>query len=111
MCRGHVFGGALLGMALGPLGWLFAVLADSRNRCPLCREAVQQEAQICKSCGVKLAWSEGKPFEYRKAETDAEPGGDWESERRFSKLMYGDGPSADEFNAMIDETLGKPAIK
>lgn len=50
--RDHAGGGALLGLLLGPLGWVLVfVLKDNRQKCPHCMSAVPQGATACKSCG------------------------------------------------------------
>jgi hypothetical protein len=48
--------GFLLGLFLGPFGWVIAWVLDGRRRCPACRERIFWGAQICAHCRSLLAW-------------------------------------------------------
>jgi uncharacterized CHY-type Zn-finger protein len=53
--KGRDAEGAVLGMFLGPLGWLLvAVGPDRRPKCPHCHGAVQFRAVRCCHCGEDL---------------------------------------------------------
>ena len=45
-----------LGMFLGPIGWLLALLLDGRPKCPQCRERLELGAAVCWRCRTELAW-------------------------------------------------------
>lgn len=60
--RNHAGGGALLGLLLGPLGWVLVfVLKDNRFKCPHCRSPVVQGATVCRSCGRDIDPSTYQP--------------------------------------------------
>lgn len=50
--KGNAGTGLLLGMLLGPLGWLliFILGASSGKACPSCGERIRPEAVVCKHC-------------------------------------------------------------
>ncbi|MDE2105032.1 MAG: hypothetical protein KGL39_47780 [Patescibacteria group bacterium] len=47
--------GALLGLLLGPVGWLVAWVDDRRAQCPECRGRVPDGARRCLHCGYEFA--------------------------------------------------------
>lgn len=50
--RNHAGGGALLGLLLGPFGWVLVfVLKDNRFKCPHCVSPVVRGATVCRACG------------------------------------------------------------
>jgi len=44
--------GAVLGLFLGPLGWLLVLLNDAREKCPECKGHVADGAVRCQHCGA-----------------------------------------------------------
>ena len=53
--RGRPRLGSLLGILLGPVGWLAVLLAsDRRPKCPRCKGAVESSALKCPHCGAEL---------------------------------------------------------
>jgi hypothetical protein len=53
--RGQFLSGCLLGMLLGPLGWVLVLAVnDKRRKCPSCRGAVPGDAMKCRHCGDPL---------------------------------------------------------
>jgi len=53
--RGRPLLGWILGLLLGPIGWItMAVLSDKRPKCPECLGVVVPGAKKCKSCGSTL---------------------------------------------------------
>ncbi len=54
--------GFLLGMLLGPIGWLLIAFSDGRPQCPACRERIQPAAAVCGHCRAALAWIAGRPL-------------------------------------------------
>ena len=59
--KGRAGQGAILGIILGPIGWLVVGLGPDYNqakdtkKCPFCAELVKPEAKVCKHCGRDLA--------------------------------------------------------
>ncbi len=52
--RGREGAGALLGMLLGPLGWLVILAGrDDRRKCQECRGVIDQLAKRCRHCGCE----------------------------------------------------------
>jgi hypothetical protein len=55
--KGRTAVGAVLGLLLGPMGWLIVALgpdykhATETKKCPFCAEVVKREAVVCKHCG------------------------------------------------------------
>jgi len=53
--KGEPIMAAVLGLFLGPLGILFALLSKgNRIACPFCREMVDPAATVCKACRSEL---------------------------------------------------------
>jgi zinc-ribbon domain len=58
--NGRLGQGAVLGILLGPIGWLVVGLgpdygqAKETKKCPFCAELVKPEAKVCKHCGRDL---------------------------------------------------------
>ncbi|MEO8958759.1 MAG: hypothetical protein ABI304_07445 [Rudaea sp.] len=49
---------AILGAALGPIGWViswFLPAAKPKPVCPVCKHAVDGQDKHCRHCGIKLA--------------------------------------------------------
>jgi hypothetical protein len=46
--------GFLVGLLLGPLGWVLALLSDNRQKCPDCLGRLPDGARRCQHCGVLL---------------------------------------------------------
>ena len=58
--------GFLLGLLLGPLGWLLILLFESGARkCPKCFGAVHSQASRCRHCGGELLALKTNPFRRR----------------------------------------------
>ena len=56
--------GLVLGVLLGPVGWLIAALMDDhRPRCPSCRSVVDPLAVVCAHCRRQLVRSGPPPSE------------------------------------------------
>jgi RNA polymerase subunit RPABC4/transcription elongation factor Spt4/DNA-directed RNA polymerase subunit RPC12/RpoP len=49
--RENVLGGFFMGMILGPIGWLLALMTDARPECPECKGRVATGAKVCPHCG------------------------------------------------------------
>jgi DNA-directed RNA polymerase subunit RPC12/RpoP len=58
--------GALLGLLLGPLGWLIVLFDDRREKCPDCQGRVPDGAKKCLHCGSVFEIPAG----YKLAETE-----------------------------------------
>ncbi len=55
-------GGFVLGMLLGPIGWLLVASGPSyAPKCPLCGGDAVEGLPRCKSCGGALTWDEATP--------------------------------------------------
>ena len=53
--RGRGFFGFMVGLLLGPIGWLFVLLLPREvRRCHACMEVVHPKAQKCRCCGCEL---------------------------------------------------------
>ena len=58
--KGRAGEGAVLGLILGPIGWLIVALGANHKleretrKCPFCAELVKREATICKHCHREL---------------------------------------------------------
>ena len=58
--------GFLLGFVFGPLGVMMAFWLDRREKCPLCRERVSEDATLCPSCRSHLTWRDSKIISARE---------------------------------------------
>lgn len=59
--KNAVLSSAVIGAALGPIGWIVAVVSGGNlKKCSQCAESVKPEAIICKHCGSRFA-DGGKP--------------------------------------------------
>ena len=53
--RGRAVLGSILGLCLGPLGWLITgLLPDRRPKCPECHGLVDASARKCRHCGSAI---------------------------------------------------------
>ena len=53
--KGNVATGIILGLLLGPIGWLVTAMCFSNLRkCPFCSEDIKPDAKICRYCGRDL---------------------------------------------------------
>ena len=61
--KGRTDEGVVLGLVLGPIGWLLVGFgpnykqikeAKETKKCPFCAELVKREAKVCKHCGRDL---------------------------------------------------------
>jgi hypothetical protein len=53
--RGRAFVGGLVGLLLGPVGWLLILLGpDHRAKCPECRGVIDPRAKRCPHCREPL---------------------------------------------------------
>lgn len=61
LLNGRAGSGLLLGLLLGPLGWVIVFfLEDKRKRCPACRSVIDGQATVCPHCATPLiATSQG----------------------------------------------------
>lgn len=50
--RGNGWGGCIMGLLLGPFGWLISAAAGPQGKCmcPHCRERMHPEATTCPHC-------------------------------------------------------------
>jgi hypothetical protein len=60
--KGRTGAGAVLGLLLGPIGWLAVALGPSmKPKCPLCGGIIVQGAIRCKNCGGDISQSQPVP--------------------------------------------------
>ena len=53
--KGNVATGIILGLLLGPIGWLVTAMCFSNLRkCPFCSEDIKPDAKVCRYCGRDL---------------------------------------------------------
>ena len=63
--RGRTGAGAVLGLLLGPIGWLAVALGPNlKPKCPLCGGVIIQGAQRCKNCGGDIINKQTHPISY-----------------------------------------------
>jgi len=65
--RAHPMTGLVLGFLLGPIGWLVALIADSRPHCPACKGAIAADAALCRHCRSPLRWNNERPVILKEA--------------------------------------------
>lgn len=54
--KNETFGGFMLGLLLGPLGLLIAIISPGdRRACPHCAEKVLRAAKVCPHCQREIA--------------------------------------------------------
>lgn len=46
--------GCLLGLILGPIGWILVAMLDTRP-CPMCGKRIKKAARVCPHCGRDTA--------------------------------------------------------
>ncbi len=67
--KGRAGAGAVLGLVLGPIGWLVVGLGPDykatrdTKKCPFCAELVKVEARVCKHCGRDLLAGTNAPVQ------------------------------------------------
>ena len=70
--KGRMSGGILWSLLLGPIGWLIvAVGANTKPKCPYCKETVIQGALKCRNCGSELKSGEVEPVSIPKVDRAA----------------------------------------
>ena len=53
--KGNVATGIILGLLLGPIGWLVTAMCFSNLRkCPFCSEDIKPDPKVCRYCGRDL---------------------------------------------------------
>jgi hypothetical protein len=60
--KGRLGQGVVLGMLLGPIGWLCVLCGkDMRRTCAFCAESIKDQAKFCPHCGREQPKLEPKP--------------------------------------------------
>jgi hypothetical protein len=53
--KNNADGGLVLGLLLGPIGWLIAaVYTGNLRKCPFCSEDIKPDAKVCRYCGREV---------------------------------------------------------
>lgn len=54
--KNRIAGGLILGLLLGPIGWLLVAVGPNNNpKCTACKGTVEKGATKCKNCGTDLS--------------------------------------------------------
>jgi hypothetical protein len=60
--------GAVLGVLLGPIGWLILLLGPrGTTPCPYCGATLKLWQARCGACGASMTWIRGKPLGPRRS--------------------------------------------
>ncbi len=55
--KGETWSGAIMGLLLGPIGWLIVYLAKGNRRvCHACKSKIAVDATICPQCRTPQVW-------------------------------------------------------
>ena len=62
--KGQPFLGFIIGLLLGPIGWLIILLSgDVRPKCEACREVIDPKATVCPHCRSAVMKKEKPPVQ------------------------------------------------
>ena len=61
--RQRVVFGFVIGVLLGPIGWMLILILPPRIlKCPHCKGVLEFHAGRCSFCGTLISWSRGRPY-------------------------------------------------